>query len=104
MEETGHYPFWIQWLVEYIAAMLVALITLFHANPFLGGALYAIAHYLANPISGGYFTITNALFIGPIRHRTWEHVAGLVSAHLAAGFTVYSVYLTRAGGAFAHGE
>lgn len=104
MEETGHYPFWIQWLVEYIAAMLVALITLFHANPFFAGALYGIGHYLANPISGGYFTITNALFIGPLRHRTWEHVAGLISAHLAAGFTVYSVYLTRAGGAFARGE
>ena len=91
--EEPHYPIWIQWIVEYIAAMLVALITLFHANPLLAGALYGLAHYLANPISGGYFTITNALFVGPLRHRTWSHIFTLISAHLAAGLSVYSVYL-----------
>lgn len=91
-----HAPFVYQLAIEYIAALAVAAGTLYHVNPLAFGILYGLLHWIANPVSGGYISTANILFVGPLRHRTWDHIFGIAAAHLAAGATLYFIH---AGGA-----
>lgn len=101
---TEHAPFVLQCVVEYIAALIVVLSVLYHVNPIVAGGLYGLAHWIINPVSGGYITPVATLFVGPLRHRTWEHILGLTGSQLLAGATAYVVYIKRAGGGTSHGE
>ncbi len=101
---SEHAPFLLQCVTEYIAALVVVLSVLYHVNPAVAGVLYGLVHWIANPVSGGYITPVATLFVGPLRHRTWEHIVGLTASQLAAGATAYGVYVIRAGGGTLHGE
>jgi len=87
-----HAPFASQLAVEYISALAIAAGTLYHVSPLAIGIAYGLLHWIANPVSGGYLTTANILFVGPLRHRTWEDILGIAAAHFAAGATIYFIH------------
>jgi hypothetical protein len=87
-----HAPYLYQLLVEYVSSVAIAAGSLYHVSPLAIGIAYGLLHWIANPVSGGYLTTANILFVGPLRHRTWGDIFGLVAANLAGGATIYLIH------------
>ena len=83
----------LQLIVEYGAALAVALVVLYQVDPIFSGFLFGAIVWLTRSVSGSYISPVNTILIGTIHKRSVTEIALIVAAQFFAGVSVYMFYI-----------